>query len=224
MTDLSILERDKQPVDFRARLHHALEHAVPHTPDDPLKNKEIASRYSDKPDEYIISFSHNPGENEVYTSDAAEYLDLLKQAAEVLNGTTDQTDDVDQWLKTAADHEIAHGKAASSLGNSNTVSYYGVQFVVDQDGTPIFWPYCFTAGPLKKVHQAWVAVAPEDRSETDIAIAKDLGYDEDFESLRHRALQEAPVVEGWERPSPTKDEVISALQRMMLSDLEPPTS
>jgi hypothetical protein len=216
-------EFDNQSRDFRPLLQNALQHALPHTPDDPLKNGEVASRYSDRPDEYVISFFHVPGENQIYTTDPSQYQNLLNQAAEVLGGHDAQTDEDRRWLQEAASHELAHGQAAESLGNTDTISYYGVEFVIDENGEPLFWPYYFTAGPLKKVHHAWVAVAPKDRSETDLAIAKDLGYSESVEELSQRALAEPPVEEGWQK-TVSKDEIIEALLRLTMADLEDPQS
>ena len=159
---------------------------------------------------------HIPGQNQAYTTDASQYMTLLEQAAEVLDGNTYQTEKDRAWLQEADTHERAHGQAAVGLGNSDTVSYYGVEFVVDQDGLPSFWPYHFIAGPLKKIHQAWVAVAPADRSLTDIAIAKDLGYSEDYIELQQRALAEPPVEEGWQRVV-AKSDVVEALQRLLMA-------
>lgn len=199
--------------DFRPQLASALEHAVPHTPEDPLGNGEVALSYRDKPDDYVISFVYLTHANQVSTTNPAEYLELLRQAAEILGGNTDQEEQTLAYLEEAAAHERVHGEEAAHFGNSATVSHYGVEFMVHEDGTTDLWPFHFVSGPLKKVHHAWSAAAPEDRSDTDLAIVTDLGYPDDIGALRMRAEAEPPVEEDWQPDLAgiTRDDIIRAL-------------
>ena len=207
-------EQGRYPVDFRPQLLDALQHALPHTPGDPLKNGESVSRYDTFADNFIISSIYTPSEHEVTTTDSSQYVGLLHQALEILDGDCSQDQKTFDYLRKVAEHEIIHGKTAEQFGNSDTVSHYGVSFMVKENGEPLFWPFQFTAGPLKKIHRAWTALAPSDRSETDVRIAQDLGYTGSIDEVSKRALAEPPVVEGWR---PLNDDYKRFLQNMINS-------
>ena len=208
-------EHDAPVPDFRPQLRLAMKNAVVDTPEDPLKNGDAPELFRDVEDDYVVSFLHVPGESQVYTTSPDDYRELLRQAAEVLDGATDLDPEDTNYLEAAAAHELKHGEVAASFGNSDTVSYYGVEFVRYDNGDLGFWPYHFTSGPLKKVHRAWSVAAPDDRSSTDMDIVRSLGYGEDVEALRARALAEPPVEEGWERVI-NREDVLRALQNLAL--------
>jgi hypothetical protein len=194
-------EASKQALNFRGELENALAHVLPHTLDDPLKIEGVASRYADKPDSYVINLPHIPRENQVSTTDASQYFSLLTQAAEIISGGDELTEEDIAWLHEAAYHELVHDSAVEPFGNSNTVHHLGVEFVMQADGKAMLWPYHSITGPLKKVHRAWSAAAPEDRSDTDMAEVTGLGYSDDIEELRARAIAEPPVDESVQGPS-----------------------
>ena len=215
MTTQAAHEKELALPDFRAQLRLAMQNAVTHQPEDPLGNGDAAERFRDLDDDYVISFLHDPSDNQVETDDPNAYLTLLMQAAEVLDGSPDLEGVKREYLEKAATHELKHGEEAARFGNSDTISYYGVEFVEYEDGILDFWPYHFTSGPLKKVHHAWCAAAPEDRSDTDMDIVRSLGYGEDIESLKARAEDEPPVEEGWERVK-SREEIIRAMKSLAL--------
>ncbi len=196
------LSEVSQELDFRPRLRAALKNAVPHTPDDPLKNESALAGLEgakELPDDYVIFDLFHPKSNDVVTTNPGTYLALLMQAHGVLEEDStgqfaDLSNETRAWLEAANEHELAHGVAAKLYGNSHTISFFGVEFMIDPAGKLMFWPFYAVYGPLKKVHRAAVTAAPSDMSDIDQIVVSRLGYN-NIEELKAVAEVTPPVDE-----------------------------
>jgi|GEM_PF-3577837 len=186
--------------DFRPELQAALDSAIPIVDEDPLSigNKPELDR--DKPDDHVIHMRRTDVAYRVATPDVRQYTRLLSQAIQVMDRKEGLTPKDEVFVADVTEHEIAHGGIAKLFGNSSTVSYYGVQFGYNQRGTLEMLPFHEMTGPLRKIHHAWSALAPKDPSETDIAVARGLGYTQGAETLRAMALEVPPIGDDYELP------------------------
>jgi hypothetical protein len=211
-------ESDKPQLSFYTQIIEAMKHAPLIKPQDPFTNEKVAQEYFDKPDDYIISFGFYWGsDNEVFTREATQYPELLKQGMLVLYGTVELTDDQTRIIERILEHELAHGEATKQFGNESTSSIYGLAFYKKPDGVLTFWPYHYSTGPLKKIHHAWSAIAPEDASGIDLAIAKGLGYDiNNREEIRLRALHEPAVEPRW-RDDASRIKLVKAMATALMA-------
>jgi hypothetical protein len=200
-------ELQKSVVDFREQIEAAMLAAALPNPSFDMGNRPAAEKHIDEPDDFIIWSLYQNQDNRITTTDPSLYKCLLIQAANNTRygrlsaepvGSTDILTEAELVrIDKITKHELEHGRVSDCYGNSATMSFYGVEFIKRGDGRITFWPFHFTQGPLKKIHRAWVAVAPEDRSGIDLEIAKHLGYNIDkIVEIGERAQAEPPVDEN----------------------------
>lgn len=199
MTELSFSsEPHLSTADFRPQLREALAQAIAEKAYDKLGNGNLATLYKETSDSYVIHQDFRAQAFEVYTTDPKEYLNLLVQAWEIIHpGQEVLTPEDFTLLEKASAHELAHGEATHRWGNSQTTNYYGIAYLLKENGAPLFQPLHHNSGPLKKVHYAAVCAAPEQPSSIDLALIEDLGYGIDLGELRSRAEAEPPMAEDW---------------------------
>jgi hypothetical protein len=168
------------------------------------KESERLKGYSD----YEVLWSESsPSPNTVFTTDPGEYAALLEQATEVLHGHVSPETPFDKTAYAEEDadivaHELAHGSVMQQYGNEDTTVYYGVEFSRAPDGELEFLPHVTHSGPLRKIHEAWSALAPSHgRSDADLEVVQRLGYDPaDREKIQALAEATPPVPPGWPPP------------------------
>lgn len=168
---------------------------------------------------HIIYLPPPRADTGVLTTDPAQYLELLRQAAEVClqDGRQGLPEDFDEWAREVEEHKLKHGAVAKRYGNSQTISYYGIQWRVE-NGIVDFQPCHRISGPIRKVHLAFCGIAPNDDqiSPADIGHPTQLGYDpRDVEKLRLIAAETPPVPEDYD----PQQGVVDLIAQMMLRAL-----
>jgi hypothetical protein len=200
------------PPDFYADLERAIAHVVAEEDDDssaPLAHSTDPEpdRFRDCSDEFVIQLEGLPGPDTVYTTNPDEYLALIEQATEVLHAHVSPGTPFDKTTYAEEDagiveHEQAHGREMKRFGNEDTVVYYGVAFSRATDSKLQFQPHVSHSGPLRKIHEAWSALAPaHGRSDADLGVAQRLGYNPaDRERIQQLAEATPPLEPGWQPP------------------------
>lgn len=210
--------------DFYADLERAIAHVearekgdlpnpLGHDPGSDLNRLEITltESFRNYPDDAVIQLEELPGPDTVCTIDPDEYLALIEQATEVLHAhvSPDTTFVAAMYAETDADivgHEKDHGREVRRFGNEDTIVYYGVVFSLDAEGGLEFQPHISHSGPLRKIHEAWSALAPSRPSDGDLEKVRALGYDPaDRERIRRLAEATPPVEPGWRPPRPGRN-------------------
>ena len=221
MTDLFVAPpvRGEAPepfVSFRREIFAAMAHATPydeHEDQALLVAAQTAPEVYQEPDhEEIVNTWFIKQPHEVVTTDPEEYRILLAEATAAIWEAQDDWEiesleeimSEDDYLE-AYEHEMTHAEVAQRFGNQHTTVFYGVEFkLVFQGGEwhYDFIPFVDTRGPLKKIHSAWMSLAPRDPSPTDLNNAREQGYDpNEKEYIRLLAESISPVgPEHWPRP------------------------
>ena len=195
-------------VDFSLDIAAAIPFAVEYDPVAAAAQGEETTRrmYGHLPDDAITWGEYHRLPNEVVTVESAEYAYLLVQATQAAyqantgRRLTERTIFRLPVTQRTLHHELRHGLITSKFGNSDTTVYYGVAFVYNEHGKLGAIPFVTDSGPTRKIHEAWSAIAPEDRSIEDVAAVAGMGYDpEDVYGIRRQAWETPGVPEGWAR-------------------------
>ncbi len=202
--------------DFHADLEGAIAYVVAQPEHEPANmsshDEEEHEHFKDYSDYEVLWSESSPSPNTVFTTNPDEYAVLLEQATEVLHGHVSPDAPFDKTVYAEEDaniveHELAHGAVMRQYGNEETIVYYGVEFSRDLDGELQFLPHVTHSGPLRKIHEAWSALAPlHGRSDADLDVARKLGYDPaDREQIQALAEATPPVASGWPPPQTLGD-------------------
>lgn len=140
------------------------------------QNKESHSPVADLRDETIIHVDRNFAPNQVITYNPEEYLALLEQALQRVDGATVEWSK--QMAKLLFEHEMQHADAAQKAVPDIKVGL-GVTMIrhLKEGREEIgLQPQAQIGGSMRKIDFAYILAAPEELSEDDIQRIRFLGY------------------------------------------------
>ncbi len=197
-------------IDFSHRIESAIDNARPYSDhEDAALTAAHLKRYADLPDSEIIVSKFVPEPDEVSTTSLVEYLTLMAQAFQLGRvACGEPKPPLEAVLRSRIvmenlKHESEHALSALAHGNSYTVPHLGVKLGIQNKGGKKVYcivPFVAVDGPLAKIHRGKQALAPNEPSPTDFAIARSMQCDpDDMESVHRRAKAVPPVPESWGR-------------------------